>query len=81
MGRITISPFTTTGLSLMACMPEMWSHKLANKHDSNTNSLPRTAACGRLIIGVPYREPNTPPLDLDQCEEELVNFALFQYEE
>lgn len=25
---------------------------------------PRTAACGRLMIGVPYSEPKTPPLEL-----------------
>jgi len=26
--------------------------------------LPRTAAWGRFIMGVPYNEPNTPPLEL-----------------
>lgn len=45
MGRMTIFPSTTTGLSLIACMP-------------------KTAAWGVLIIGVPYREPNTPPFEL-----------------
>ena len=31
---------------------------------SKKQRLPRTAACGRLIIGVPYNEPNTPPFEL-----------------
>jgi hypothetical protein len=26
--------------------------------------IPRTAACGKLMIGVPYSEPNTPPFEL-----------------
>lgn len=40
-----------------------------NAHISSRNkwkadSAPKTAACGKLMIGVPYREPNTPPLEL-----------------
>jgi hypothetical protein len=34
------------------------------KTASKKKRIPRTAACGRLIIGVPYNEPNTPPLEL-----------------
>ena len=26
--------------------------------------IPNTAACGKLMIGVPYNEPKTPPLEL-----------------
>ena len=26
--------------------------------------VPRTAACGRLMMGVPYSEPKTPPFEL-----------------
>lgn len=26
--------------------------------------VPRTAAWGKLMIGVPYKDPNTPPLEL-----------------
>ena len=42
-----------------------WNTAQSKSKDSEQKKrLPRTAACGRLIIGVPYNEPNTPPFEL-----------------
>lgn len=30
--------------------------------------VPSTADCGKLIMGVPYSEPKTPPLELFKCQ-------------
>ena len=65
IGLITICPSTTTGRSLVACIPiistplRSWgSLEAHHKH------APSTADWGRLIMGVPYNDPNTPPLEL-----------------
>jgi hypothetical protein len=98
IGRITIWPSTTTGLSLIVCIP-YWDkgdvsdfdrdgvdegskrevpgciqmdgaidseYKGNNKKETRNGieNVPKTAACGKLMIGVPYNEPNTPPFEL-----------------
>jgi ribosomal protein L34E len=35
-----------------------------SKRKKKSNSIPRTADCGKLMMGVPYNEPKTPPLEL-----------------
>lgn len=33
--------------------------------DKKEQDPPRTAAWGKLMIGVPYNDPNTPPFELE----------------
>lgn len=72
IGRISILPSTTTGRSLIACMPDPdHTGQLSRGQPLHPTiaqqtqcDLPSTAAWGRLIIGVPYMLPNTPPFEL-----------------
>lgn len=59
-GRISTLPFTATGLSLMAWRPRTAVSRVSTgeRQDERTGNLP---VWGRLMMGVPIKEPKTPP--------------------